>query len=291
MEHEIRVTREKLIAAVGIMAEELIGQINKECDALLAQLHPEQPKILVIQDEDDFDFDDDDDEELQSADSFIDDAPAPSSSSSSESEEPQKKVKNPPPVHYKMKPTSVGKRERKVPIRFSPLDTGTGKRERRDDDEDLTQRGKRSKVRKSDQEQWNMVRKLSAERRQRNPWWRRRFGDSLLVVYNGLGEQSANNTGPGQRWDDIEADPLSVDIHPLSHTTRTKCALCGRIRYCNRTLVIGGCSYLIGSACAKLAEAWRDFCLNADVEDLAILDESLARVQTAHAEKQKKNAE
>lgn len=317
----IQVLREELITVLSVTLEEAMRTLNQRFDEALAAMAQVDKQQLGIE------IDDLDDEEMRSDDDFINDEPEEVESSSSSSSDadhndelediddddddpdeilcfpsPKKrgrtprgksksKAKVPPAVHYKMKP-QVGKRERKAPRRFSPsrVHKDADERESISDSsgEELVSAAS-NHINRLDRDQWNVVRRLSPEQRNRNPWWSRRVAVPVNQVRDGCGYQSENNQIPRMLWDAIAENPNVLFIDTLESRIMEKCGFCGHKKKCTHYITLSnGATYYIGRVCVGVAKAWLHLSrLLADarhVELEQVLD-ALSALETAHAAK------
>jgi hypothetical protein len=261
---------------------------------------------------------DGDDEEMEPSDEFINDVPSVSGSSSSssgdeidemeEEEEEEEdedtrptkksktKAKPAPAVHYKMKPR-VGKRVRKAPRRYSPSrKSSSSSSESAEPSESLSDSGGGGGGGgdRTDREHWNVVCRLTAAQRLRNPWYSRKVAAVLNQIRSALGREGPNNQGPRDLWDNIGRDPEAVEISPLAANHQTTCAFCGGTKPCKFRIWLGGerDGGYVGSSCVGLARAWCDM---AHVLETAghgewhLVQAALDKLQSAHASKSNRN--
>lgn len=199
------------------------------------------------------------------------------------------RAKMPPAVHYNMKPT-VGKRERKPTRRFSPSrvtkeadepESISGSESLSDEEAPATNR--------LDRDQWNVVRRLSPEQRNRNPWWSRCIAVPLNQVRDGCGYQSKNNQTPGIVLDAISLHPEGVRFEVLPVSREEKCALCGHKKTCTQRITLNdGSRHFVGRYCVNVAKTWHYMAeLLADPQEVELNDimSALGAVQAAHAAK------
>lgn len=301
------VLKEELVTVLTITLEEAIRKVDERFDealSALAAVEGEEPM---------------DDEEMDSSAGFINDEPedvSSSSSSSSRSDDeeleeeeeeeeeqppspppPSKKKKEkkkraaaPPSVHYKMKP-QVGKRARVPPRRFSPSRIT---KERPVESESISESSGGGAPTRTERDQWNVVRRLTREQRNRNPWWSRTFAGPLDQVRQGLGYESDNNRGPTELWDAMGLHPEYVEFEELPLARRAKCAFCGHSKMCTKGIRLsdGGGYHLVGSLCVDVAKAWHhmaELLADASRVELEDVQRALKSLQSAHAAKAERN--
>lgn len=252
---------------------------------------------------------DDDKEKGPSAEFINDDVPSVSESSiissnddidemeeeedEDEDQRPKTKAKPAPAVHYKMKP-KVGKRVRKAPNRYSPSRTDQRKSSS-SSSVSLSDSGEgRGGGDRTDREHWNVVCRLTAAQRLRNPWYSRKVGGVLNQIRSALGREGPKNQGPRDLWDDIGRDPEAVQISPLAAIRQTTCAFCGGTKPCKYRIWLGEerDGGYVGSSCVGLARAWRDMAHALETAGHGqwhLIQAALDELQSAHAGKSERN--
>lgn len=123
----------------------------------------------------------------------------------------------------------------------------------------------------------------------RSPWFDRRYGFSLNMVRNGMGY---NAVLAHQIFDGIRNQHAKVSVERLDRTVHDTCCMCNSTRDCTHKLMEDDETYYVANKCVQLAKALIAFfeALRGMVDeergcDLFVMDECLAEVMRAHANK------
>lgn len=214
---------------------------------------------------------------------FIDDSPL------SDDLEDDDDDDEPAPVRVKAK-SKKSVRERRKPHRFSPATIKRARQEDRDAEDDGINlvRSDSGGVTKMDSETWTTLRRKPLDEVRRTPWYNHRWGAQLSAFRSALGRESANNKLPREIWDAIAVTPSAFDTHERAEKSLERCAFCGGTRACDTYFAYKSHWHYMGSCCAKLFVAWREFQLalkRRHTLSLEQMDRLFAAVHEAHAQK------
>lgn len=240
------------------------------------QYEDETPAMIPVEveksDEHDF-YDYDDDAQ------FIDDEPESDAFDDEDDEDFDEE-------DHDVKKTKRSTRERRQPTRFTPTEIKRARTEDRDAEEDGIDLARG--LTKVDCEQWTVLRNKPLAYQTSTPWFRRRWGDQFAAFRSALGNESHSNKLPREIWDAIAADPEPFNTRKERIKSLERCAFCGCQRECDTYFGYKDRWHYMGSCCAKLFVAWRDFqraLHESATMSLGDMDRLFEAVRDAHVKK------
>jgi hypothetical protein len=250
--------------AAAAQKKEIPKEVPKEKDELVIDSSDESASLSSSEDEEEESFIQDEEEDVLSGDDD-DDEDAP-----------------PPPVHYKMKPTSKKRAQKRVE-RFTD-------QEEDGDDEDGEDCADPEEVvpDKAAEQQWNTIKKLPYDLQRTSPWFQDRYLNPFEGVRENLGRQGDNDIG-NLIWNNIPLRPSFWEFKKID-PFYTKCAFCNSKKRCTMQVddVVNKREYFFASCCGPLAEAWRNFHqARLYAGSVAKLDNARDAVVTANSKKKK----